>query len=405
MKKNKYMPTAISLYINYFVHGMGAIILAQNMQFLMKQFGTDKAGVAYVISALGIGRLLVLFVSGVLSDKLGRKPFVFAGMAVYSVFFVGILFSKSVSVAFVFALLAGMANSILDAGTYPALMEAFPEAAGTANVIIKAFVSGGQFVLPLLIGFLINNNLYFGYSFIFCIAIFVINAIFLIKLPFADQAKKEEKASSLDENSNNRFRSNPKFWVEGLALIIIGYTATATFYLISVWLPTYGTEVAKMSKSASLTLISYYSIGSLLSVFITSYLVKSLVKPVVFVFIYPLFSLMSLLLLWLVPTPTVCIISAFLIGFTAAGGVLQLALTTMAELFPSNKGKITGIVYTASSLATFTIPVMTGIISKTSISNIILLDIIIAAIGVLLGLIVNVRYRKVMNVEAKPINA
>lgn len=35
--KNKYMPTAIGLYINYFVHGMGVIILAQNMDALGKQ--------------------------------------------------------------------------------------------------------------------------------------------------------------------------------------------------------------------------------------------------------------------------------------------------------------------------------------------------------------------------------
>lgn len=397
MGKNKYIPTALALYINYFVHGMGAIILAQNMEFLIKQLGTNKAGVAYVISALGIGRLLVLFVSGVLSDKFGRKPFVYIGMAVYSIFFIGILFSPNVAVAFVFALIAGMANSILDSGTYPALMEAFPKASGTANVIIKAFISGGQFALPLIIGFLMNNNLYYGYSFIFCIVIFALNAIFLIKLPFADQGKKEEKSSNTDVKSNNYFISEPKFWVEGLALIIIGYTATATFYLVSVWLPTYGIEVAKMAKSSSLALISYYSIGSLCSVFITSYLVKSLVRPVVFIFVYPLLSLVSLLVLWLVPTPVVCMASAFAIGFTAAGGVLQLALTAMAELFPSSKGKITGIVYTSSSLATFTIPVVTGIISKTSISNIILLDIIIAAIGVVLGIIVNIRYRKVIN--------
>lgn len=405
MKRNKYILTALSLYINYFIHGMGAIILAQNMQFLMKQLSTDKAGVAYVISALGIGRLIALYVSGVLSDKFGRKPFVFLGMAVYSVFFVGILFSKSVTVAFIFALFAGMANSILDAGTYPALMEAFPEAPGTANVMIKAFISAGQFLLPLIIGFLINNNLYYGYSFIFCIAVFLINAIFLIRLPFASMAKKEEKTDSSDEKSINNFKTSANFWIEGIALIIMGYTATATFYLISVWLPTYGTEVAKMSKSVSLALISYYSIGSLLSVFITSYLVKSLIRPVVFVLVYPFLSLLSLILLWLVPTQTVCILCAFLIGFTAAGGVLQLALTVMAELFPANKGRITGIVYTASSLATFTIPLITGIISKTSVRNIILLDVFIAAIGVLLGLIVNVRYKKVVSVESKAVNA
>jgi hypothetical protein len=59
--KNKYTSTAIAMYINYFVHGMGAIILAQNMTYLTEQLHTDKAGVSFIISALGIGRLIVLF--------------------------------------------------------------------------------------------------------------------------------------------------------------------------------------------------------------------------------------------------------------------------------------------------------------------------------------------------------
>ncbi|WP_025692247.1 MFS transporter [Paenibacillus zanthoxyli] len=393
--KNKYMPTAISLYINYFVHGMGAIIMAQNMDYLTKQLHTDTTGVAYVISALGIGRLLVLFVSGVLSDKFGRKPFVFTGMAIYSLFFAGILIAPNVSVAFIFALLAGMANSILDSGTYPALMESFPETPGTANVIIKAFISAGQFALPLIISFLISSDLYYGYSFLLCIAIFIVNGLVLSRLKFPDH--KVQAAPAASSESGSKFRNKPNFWIEGICLILIGYTATATFYLISVWLPKYGEQVVQMSKTSSLQLISYYSIGSLLAVFVTSYLVKSLVRPVTFVLLYPFISFVALLVLWQVRTPLVCVISAFVIGFSAAGGVLQLALTTMSELFPSSKGKITGIVYTASSLATFSIPVITGILSKTSISNIILFDAIITFVGVLLAIIVNMRYRRVVN--------
>lgn len=164
--KNKYMPTAISLYINYFVHGMGVLILAQNMGALGSQWGTDDAGVAIVISSLGIGRLLVLFVSGALSDKFGRKPFVYLGMLTYIAFFVGILFSPSIAVAYFFGILAGIANSFMDSGTYPALMESFPESPGTANVIIKAFISAGQFALPLIVGLLISTGAWYGWSFV-----------------------------------------------------------------------------------------------------------------------------------------------------------------------------------------------------------------------------------------------
>ena len=88
--------------------------------------------------------------------------------------------------AFFFALLAGMANSFMDAGTYPALTECFPNASGSANVAIKAFISAGQFILPWIISFLIANNLYYGWSFIFCIIVFVINGLFIFKLKFPE---------------------------------------------------------------------------------------------------------------------------------------------------------------------------------------------------------------------------
>lgn len=394
--KNKYTSTALAMYINYFVHGMGVIILAQNMTYLTQQLHTDKAGVSYIISALGIGRLIVLYISGVLSDKYGRKPFIYLGMITYIIFFAGILVSPNVTVAFIFALLAGIANSFLDAGTYPGLMECFPKASGTASVMIKAFISAGQFTLPIVIGFLVNNGLYFGYSFIFCIAILVLNAVFLIKrvFPPANQAEATETAKeiAIEESTSHK----PKFWVEGISLILIGFTATATFLVVQVWLPQYGREVAGMIDTSALKLISYYSLGSISAVVVTSALVKSLIKPVRFVFLYPLISLITLVALWMFPTPTVCIVSAFLIGFSAAGGVLQLALSAMSDLFPSSKGKITGIVYTASSIASFTVPAITGIISKTSMSNIILFDVTVTALGVVLAIIVNIRYNTMM---------
>ncbi|MDO5793320.1 MAG: MFS transporter [Turicibacter sp.] len=394
--KNKYMPTALALYINYFVHGMGAIILSQNMDALMQQFNTDRAGVSYVISGLGIGRLLVLFVSGALSDKFGRKPFVLLGMVTYVAFLGGILVAPNVAVAFIFAVLAGMANSFMDSGTYPALMEAFPESSGSANIIIKAFIAAGQFLLPFIISFLIANDLWYGYSFLFCIAIFIINGLFLLKLTFPPH--KVEKAEVKEESVSNEPKSN--FWIEGIALILIGFTATATFYIIQNYLPTYAQEVAGMEKSAALKLISLYSAGSFTAVIVTSILVAKWIKQVRFVFVYPLISLIMLVLLYLFPSSIMCIVGAFVIGYSAAGGVLQLALTTMSELFPKNKGTITGIVYTASSIASSVLPALIGIISNSNVSNIMLLNIVITAIGVVLALVVNIRYNMTFSSRA-----
>ncbi|MGM9945290.1 MAG: MFS transporter [Lysinibacillus sp.] len=401
--KNKYFPTAFALYINYFVHGMGAIILAQNMTFLTEQLNTDKAGVAYVISALGFGRLIALAISGVLSDKFGRKPTIYVGMLIYSAFFISILFAPNVQIAFIFALLAGIANSVLDSGTYPALMESFPNAAGTANIIIKAFISAGQFVLPVIIGLVITNNWYWGVSFIIPVVLLGLNALFMIKLPFPNHVV--QKGSKEEVETTQVFASKPKFFVEGLALLAIAFTATATFLIVQTWLPTYGEEVVGMTNTSSLKLVSYFSAGSLASVFITSYLVKSLIKPVYVVFIYPLMSLLVFLGIAFIQTPMMVVAGSFLIGFFAAGGVLQLALVVMTEFFNGKKGTMTGIFMTMSSVASAAIPAITGNIANTNLTNVILFGAGVAAVGVLLAVVVLVRYLKVMKLGNKSTSA
>ena len=49
-----YRPLCLSLYLNYFVHGIGVLILAQNMDSLAARWGS-LADVMSVIGMLGIG--------------------------------------------------------------------------------------------------------------------------------------------------------------------------------------------------------------------------------------------------------------------------------------------------------------------------------------------------------------
>lgn len=394
--KNKYMPTAISLYLNYFVHGIGVIVLAQNMSFLAKQWGTNAGGVAVVISSLGIGRLIVLLVSGMLSDKFGRKPFVILGASTYLLFFAGILLSHSIVVAYIFGIIAGMANSFLDSGTYPALMEMFPDAKGTSNVIIKAFISAGQFALPLFVSFLIADNIWYGWSFVICIAILLLNIIFMtvagrFPAPNADAKAAAEAKAKEEKEDVADVKSPGNIWFDGVLFILYGYISQATFYLVSQWLSQYGSSIAKMGETSSRALVSYYSVGSLVCVFVTAALAKKAVKEIQFLSIYTAISFVALLLMYLFPTAMICSIMSFVVGFSAAGGVMQLALTVMSSFFPKGKGTITGIFYTAGSIASFTIPLFTGMMS-TNLANIWLFDIIIAALGFIVTTIITIRY-------------
>lgn len=389
--------TAFCIYVNYFIHGMGASILSQNTNSLQKLWNTDAAAILYVVSALGIGRLIALPVSGYMSDKFGRRPTILTGIIIYILFFGGILVAPNAQVGFIVALLAGIANSFLDSGCIPAVMEILTESTGLASILTKLFISGGQYLLPVIIGFLIGNNMYFGYSFIFCIVVLLINGLVLLKLPFPQAPGKVE---STEENSvEEKIKAN--FLIEGIALIIIGFTSTATFQIFLNVNKSFGTDVVKMSETAAGKIQANYALGSICAVVLTALLVKKLIKPARFLIIYPAISVATLVAMFVLRNEAISLIGGFLVGFSAAGGVLQLAVSTMSDLFPVSKGKITSMVMMASSIATFSVTAIAGVITKTmGTEYTLLLAGIVAALGVLLGILVNIRYNKLEKLKA-----
>lgn len=102
----KYIPSALVLYLNYFIHGIGCSILSQQVvkEMLASQWGLkDVMAVTSIAAALGLGRLISLPFAGPLSDKLGRRLSVIIGCASYVIFLVGIAFSPNTTIAYIAA--------------------------------------------------------------------------------------------------------------------------------------------------------------------------------------------------------------------------------------------------------------------------------------------------------------
>lgn len=87
------------------------------------------------------------------------------------------------------------------------------------------------------------------------------------------------------------------------------------------------------------------------------------------------------------------IAGAFIIGWAGAGGLLQIATSVCNMLFPKIKGTVTALVMIASSLCNYTI--LTAA-SKMAPSQVMLMNIVLTAVEVALGLFVNLRYKKMV---------
>lgn len=384
----KYYPSAFILYINFFIHGIGVSILGQYKPELSSQWNCTAEQVLLVIAAMGLGRLLTLPFSGPLSDKMGRRLSTLIGIASYIIFFVGIVYAPNMYVAYIVAMIGGAANSFLDTGVIPACVEILKESSGMATLFTKLGVSLGQFVLPYMIGFTLANSMSFRtIFFVMAIAIAVVGLL-VAKAPLP----KLESSENGKEPSFFEKLKGAKFTPESMALICIGFTCTATFQL---WLNC-NQELGKLAGMVKPQEIqSYYAIGTIIAVLLTAVLVKK-IKQVRFLFVYPLCAMLTLLFVYFVQTPTACIVGGFLVGFFAAGGVLQLATATVNDLFPNIKGTITSIIMIASSLANYVVLSLASFVSGSSGPlGVILLNIVITAIGVLLAMFVNIRFKKI----------
>lgn len=383
----KYYPSAFILYLNFFIHGIGVSILGQYKSELALQWSCSAEQVLLVIAAMGLGRLITLPFSGPLSDKMGRRLSILIGIGSYAVFFVGIVFAPNMMVAYIVAMIGGAANSFLDTGVIPQCVEILKENSGAATLFTKLAISIGQFVLPYMIGFVVANELsYRSIFFLMAACILAIGVLmFILPLPERENVVREKAEGLLTKLKHT------KFTPESIALIVIGFTCTATFQL---WLNC-NQELGKLANMAKPQEIqSFYSAGTIIAVIITALLVKR-VKQVRFLFLYPLCAMLTLVFVLVVQTPMACKVAGFLIGFFAAGGVLQLATATVNDMFPNIKGTITSIIMIASSLANYVVLSLASFVSSSNGPlGVIMLNIAITAIGVLLALYVNMRFQK-----------
>ncbi|HEL6543023.1 TPA: MFS transporter [Listeria monocytogenes] len=402
MNAKRFYPTAIALYFTYFIHGIGVSILGQYKQDFAGVWGADKLSdgtfdvsmVIAVIAALGLGRLLTLPISGPFSDKFGRKPSALIGVALYAVYFIGLAFAPNMYIAYAFAFVGGAANSFLDTAVTPSVLEIFTKNGAIANMFTKFSISIGQFVLPFAIGMVAAANMSFCTLFVITMVLIVIDGLIIAFMPFPPMNNNVGGEKAKPE----KMKFNATSW----AIIGIGFTCTSTFQL---WLNC-NQELGKLYGMADPSKIqSFYSLGTMCAILITAVLVKKFILPVRILILYPAIATLMLLIIYIVQTPTICLIGGFVIGYAAAGGVLQLAVSTANEFFPTNKGKITSIVMISSSLANYIVLNVASYITKAGgiegPKYVLLFNVAITVIGILLAIFVNMRYKNESKIATK----
>ena len=345
-----------------------------------------------IAAALGLGRLIALPFAGPLSDKLGRRISTAIGGFAYAVYLIGLAMAFNAGggagykIAYVCAIVGGIANSFLDTGIYPAVSEIINKAPGVATMGIKFAISGSQFLLPFFLGITVGQTAgglvsYNKLFYIIGIAYLVLMALILF-FPLPDTEEKKEGLLQSIKHAN--------FSAGSIAMILIGFTCTGTFQLWLNCAQNFAKDVVGWAEPQSMQ--SFYAIGTMIGLVVTA-LLTSKVKDVRFVMVYPAVCALMMVAVLMAPSQGILKVGAFVLGWFGAGGLLQIATSVCNMLFPKIKGTVTALVMIASSLCNYTL--LTAAASMTP-SGVMIMNIVLTAIGTLLGVFVNMNYSKML---------
>ena len=402
MTNKKYLPSVIVLYLNYFLHGIGCSILGQAVikDALAASWNVEAMAITAIAAALGLGRLIALPFAGPLSDKLGRRFSTAFGGFAYAVYLIGLAMAFNAGggtgyrIAYICAIVGGIANSFLDTGIYPAVAEIINKAPGVATMGIKFAISGSQLLLPFFLGIAVGqtagglvsyNTLFYAVGICYLV---LMGLILFFPLPDSDQ--KAEKKEGLIEGIKKA-----NFSAGSIAMILIGFTCTGTFQLWLNCAQNFAKDVVGWAEPGIMQ--TFYSAGTMIGLIVTAALTKK-VKDVRFIMVYPAICALMMVAVLMIPSQAMCKIGSFVIGWAGAGGLLQIATAVCNMLFPKIKGTVTALVMIASSLCNYTI--LTAAASMTP-SGVMTMNIVLTAIGVLLGVFVNKNYCKMLEAAEK----
>lgn len=394
MKKQSYAGVATAVYVNYAIVGMATIFISQYSTYFQSAWHTNVKGISLVLAAVGLGRLLTIFLAGSVSDKIGRRKTMLISMVSDVIFLLGAALAHNMIVAAIAAIFFGFTNSFGDTSCYPALTDAFPTRSATMNSLVKAFMSLTQFLFPFWVS-TVTNALITALS----LSVFlVLDILFVCKVQFASQDKQGQlkeiqEAEHIEEPVTS---VQPAMAIDGTLLIAMGFTICFTFYVFSQYLPNFGTSVLKVSPEQAKTLVSFYAMASMISVFVTAALVTK-VKHLLLISIYGTVAALALFMMILVPSLTTARIGSVAIGFFAAGGIWQVGLSILTSYFPTGNGKLTSYYSFMASLTYFVGPLVSSFVisdSAASVLAVFWITAIIAAATIVIAIWLLVRNQR-----------
>ena len=352
---------AFLAFAMYFLTGAACIVVGSSLPHLVKMYQLQLDKVVLLGSAYALGRVLTVYVTGQMVEKLGPARVLAGGCVLIAVFLFGIPTIPNYYAGMVFAFLGGVGMGAQDTVCPVLLSVVFRENYAGSMSAGQAFFGLGNFATPFLVGVMLSGKLPFYYSYYILL---LVPVLMLLCIPFAKidtcvrGNNSEEEVQ--EETVTPLYTRNAVLAYAAIILVDIAYCAEVNGIM------TYTSSFAEsmgISPSISAFMLTVYNVGCFVgSLAFVVILRKVKVQTVLLVnHVIALSAIVTMLVVDKVPV--------YFVGLAIAGfflGVLFSTIITIATRIDykhiSRAGSLMATVGGGSDILT---PVITGIMVAT----------------------------------------
>lgn len=377
LKSIKYKrATAVAYGSMFFEGGLNAIIIS-SLVLLSQSLNQDRAAISQLVAIKALGTFLTTFLSGRLSDRLGRKRVIFFGIFFFFAFILGFIFIRDYKLALLFSFIGGLGHGLMDAPAMSILIDAYHGKAGPAMSLVQVFFTGGGVLTSLLASLIISLGWAYQYLFAFFLLIGVLLAILIqitIYPPLVQQTEKKQQTI--------HYRVKPAFLREGLILGLMTVFYSFNSAIMHTWTPTFALLVKNFSEASSVTVLTCLQIGAVTGATVFAVLLRKLHSTQVLK-LAPFLGALAVFGMLTVNSRFLMLICVFALGFVT-GNFFSLCINMAGELFPADAGAAVGAVGSLSMISMTLMVSVSGSIFRSAGVN----SVMMISVGVLIVLAV-----------------
>ena len=350
MRKNDSL-IAFLAFAMYFLTGAACIVVGSGLPHLVKMYDMQLDQVVLLGSAYAFGRVLTVYTTGRLVEKLGPVKVLAGGVTLIAVFLFGLPTIANYYAGLFFAALGGIGMGAQDTVCPVLLSVAFRKNYAGSLSAGQALFGLGSFATPFLVGVLLANGRFFYYAYYILL---IVPAVMLICMPFVKLDMKEHVQNQ--EQNVKPIHVKHKLLAYG-AILIICAAYSAVVNTLGLYLSSFAENIG-IAQSTSAFMLTVYNVGCVFGSFVFVIVLKK-IKAQIVLLVNNICALAAIGAALAINT-----VAAYFIGMFTAGfflGVLFSVIVAVATRIGYERISIaSSLVATASGLSDILTPVVTG---------------------------------------------